>query len=128
MNVPTNGRQVLYYPQADSPTDRIFKQFDGPLQGKAATICHVHGPECVNLAVLDQNGNLHSRSSVKLYPDGSFVKQEERDRGGFAMWPERIHPTVLPPGTLRSDAFVHPPAHEQPEPGNADDGTPPDQR
>ena len=118
MNVPTNGRQVLYFPH-DGPTDRTLER----KQPKAATICHVHGPECVNLAVLDQNGNTHSRSSIKLYPEGSFVSHEERILGGFAMWPER---TVA---VLRGDAV--PKANrldEKPEPGNRDEGTPPDLR
>ena len=123
MNVPTNGRQVIYFPQADYPGDRIFLQYGGPCQPKAATICHVHGPECVNLAVLDQNGNHHSRASVKLYPDGSFVKEEERARGGFAMWPERPNPMVP-----AHEFIARPPAHEQAEPGSYDEGTPPDLR
>ena len=102
MNVPTNGRQVKYFPLKDHPGDRIFNQY-GPPQAKAATICHVHSQTCVNLAVLDQNGNLHSRSSVALVPDGSSASDELIKVGGFAMWPN-LNPPMTPA--------------EPPEPGN----------
>lgn len=48
MNLPTNGRQVRYFPLKDHPKDRIFHQYSGPPQAKAATICHVHGPACAS--------------------------------------------------------------------------------
>lgn len=115
MNVPTNGRQVKYFPLKEHPNDRIFYQYGVAMQtqAKAATICHVHGPTCVNLAVLDQNGNLHSRSSVPLVPDGESAPDELIKVGGFAMWPN-LNPPMAP--------------SEKPEPGNTDEGTPPDLR
>lgn len=109
MNVPTNGRQVKYFPLKEHPSDRIFSQY-GPPQAKAATICHVHGPACVNLSVIDQNGNHHSRSSVTLIQDGESATDDQIKVGGFAMWPN-LNPPRAP---------INPPAHEQPEPGNAD--------
>lgn len=89
MNLPTNGRQVWYCPLKEHPTDRIFEK----TQPKAATICHVHSRELVNLAVLDQNGNVHSRTSVKLIPSDAQVTSAMYDVGGFATWPPR--PEIL---------------------------------
>lgn len=88
MNVPTNGRIIHYFP---TPTQVDFDR----TQPKAAMIVHVHSPDLVNLTVFTQHGHTLAHKNVKLYPDGSFVKAEERAQGGFAMWPER-EPRMVP--------------------------------
>lgn len=60
---PTVGRIVHYFGVSDAPTPAGI----GPL---AAVITAVHGPNCVNLAVFDGNGHVHSRTSVTLVQPG----------------------------------------------------------
>lgn len=71
MQTPTISRHVWYWPSAndvnhlqDKPmTSYSDKQaFDG-------VVCHVWGPNCVNLRVTDHAGIEHIRTSVRLCED-----------------------------------------------------------
>lgn len=109
---PTNGRIVHYAPTA------YEVEFDRT-QPKAAIIVHVHGPELVNLSVFNQAGHSLAHPNVRLLPTG-VPSSEERARGGIAWWPEREGPPIR---ETVSEART-----EKPEPGNTDEGTPPDLR
>lgn len=61
---PELGRVVYYYPS--SQDDGIEGVGDMPL---AAVIVQVWDERCVNLAVFDRAGALHSRTSVICYPE-----------------------------------------------------------
>jgi hypothetical protein len=61
---PVTGRQVEYHPSVD-------EQVSWGEEPLAATICKVWSPRCVNLMVIDPNGNPLSRTSV------SFVNWQE---------------------------------------------------
>lgn len=74
---PTIGRKVWY-----TPTD-----FDGGLNSHSsqpfdATVVHVWDDRCVNLFVLDHNGQSATRSSVRLLQPGDEVPAG----GGYAQW------------------------------------------
>lgn len=84
---PTIGRRVWYVP---SEYDRGLGSI-APLSGVMvadgtqpcdAGICYVHGDRLVNLSVVDHNGSIHARTSVKLLQDGD----EPPEGGGYAMW------------------------------------------
>lgn len=69
---PTIGR-VVWFHEAFVP--------DQPQQPRAAIVCYVHGDNCVNLAVFDQNGVPSGHTSV-------FLRQEgvEAPNGPFCEW------------------------------------------
>lgn len=77
--IPTVGRVVWYYPGKDDDLQRFNTVSAGkPL---AAHVACVWSDTCVNLMVIDPNGNQTSRTSVYLYPgDG------ERPSSCFAEW------------------------------------------
>lgn len=59
---PTVGRVVWFWPNG-VPLAAV------DAQPHAALVTHVHGDECVNLAVFDANGNPYPRHSVMLHQD-----------------------------------------------------------
>lgn len=88
---PTIGRKVWYWP---SDYDKhlhldthpgflhtAIEAFDDK-QACDATVVYVHGDRCVNLQVVDHNGNVHKRCSVTLAQPGDAVP----DAGGYAEW------------------------------------------
>jgi hypothetical protein len=72
---PSVGRVVLYYPSKFGSDDEMAKIIYQPL---AAIICSVDSNSCVNLAVFDTNGTLHSRTSVFLLQDDDAVPAHGR--------------------------------------------------
>lgn len=76
MITPTIGRVVWFTP---STSDIALKATDQKL---AALVTYVWSDRCVNLAVFDANGGLHSRQSVYLIQD-----DESPNEGGYyAEW------------------------------------------
>lgn len=73
---PTVGRIVWYHPCASD--DFPGAHDTEPL---AAIVARVWSDTCVNLMVIDANGNTHSRTSILLVQDG-----EHRPDSGFAEW------------------------------------------
>jgi hypothetical protein len=73
--IPTIGRVVWYWP---SPADDLPRIGDQPL---AAHIAGIWSNTCVNLMVIDANGNTHSRTSVLLYQG-----EGERPAHCFCEW------------------------------------------
>lgn len=69
---PTVGRVVWFYKYVEG------QGFKGPLAGHVA---YVHSDMCVNLMVIDENGNPRSETSVPL-------EQEENDAhiGSYCTW------------------------------------------
>mgnify|MGYP001100203627 CR=1 FL=1 len=61
---PTVGRIVLFTPDKNDPLTRNGNE---PL---AAIVACVHSDSCVNLGVIDAQGNNVSRTSVPLIQDG----------------------------------------------------------
>ena len=76
---PTPGRVVWYYPSKDDP----LQSFSSVAAGKplAAHVAHVWSDTCINLMVIDPNGNPTSRTSVLLHQADS-----ERPNASFAEW------------------------------------------
>lgn len=72
---PTVGRIVWYYPFPGEPGPSAGGQ---PL---AAQIAHVWSDTCVNLMVVDANGNTYSKTSILLLQDGN-----PRPGLGFCEW------------------------------------------
>ena len=64
---PTPGRVVWYHPSA---SDNFADPHPDPC---AAIVARVWSDTCVNLCVIDANGNTHSRTSVLLVQDGNPV-------------------------------------------------------
>ena len=65
---PTNGRQVWYYPNG------TFLSVNGDRgQPLAATVVHVWNDNCVNLQVLDAEGEAHQVTSVRLLADDEKI-------------------------------------------------------
>lgn len=64
---PTVGRKVWYRP-SDYDRMNMAAINDQPLD---ATVVCVWSDQCVNLAIFDANGSLHSRTSVYLMQDGA---------------------------------------------------------
>lgn len=75
MITPTVGRMLHYYPNGH---EGFPCQVGRPL---AATIAHVWSDTCVNLNVLDANGNPHGRTSVYL-----AQPEAEVPAGGYCTW------------------------------------------
>lgn len=74
---PTNGRQVWYYPNG------TFLSVNGDRgQPLAATVVHVWSDNCVNLKVLDAEGQAHQVTSVRLLADG----EEAPSLGAYCDW------------------------------------------
>ena len=63
---PTVGRVVLFHQGMAG----IFPGSEGTL---AAIVTHVWSDACVNLCVIDANGNTYSRTSVPLIQDGDPI-------------------------------------------------------
>jgi hypothetical protein len=85
---PTAGQIVWYYPPYSDTLHKIF----GSVREKkplAALIAHVWSDTCVNLTVIDPNGNLTSRTSVLLHqgegqrPDPGFAEPRPMELGEF---------------------------------------------
>lgn len=84
---PTIGRRVWYWP---SPQDRGETEYPprslilhaDQSQPCDAGICYVWGDRTVNLTVADQNGVMHSRTSVQLLQEGD----PRPEHGGFCEW------------------------------------------
>lgn len=88
---PTIGRKVWYWPSdydkhlhLDIPPGYLhtaIEAFD-PQQACDATVVYVLSDRCVNLQVVDHNGNVHKRYSVTLAQPGDEVPAG----GGYAEW------------------------------------------
>jgi len=74
---PTPGRVVWYMPGAERAA------LGGGDDVLAAIVAYVHTDRLVNLAVFDVNGNVHSRTSVKLLQDD---EQEDYLGQPHAVW------------------------------------------
>jgi hypothetical protein len=61
---PSNGRVVLFTPAADFAG--VQHDRSKPL---AAHVCHVWADRCVNLMVIDSNGDRYAQTSVLLLQD-----------------------------------------------------------
>lgn len=61
MIVPTPGRVVWYHPKEAEPG---YNATPVPL---AATVAYAHSDTCVNLAIIDREGNPFQRTSVLLW-------------------------------------------------------------
>jgi len=72
---PTPGRVVWYHPRG---TDGLIHEAGTPL---AAHIARVWSDTCVNLMVIDANGDPHSKTSVLLHQEGN-----PRPDAGYAEW------------------------------------------
>lgn len=77
---PTIGRRVWYWPYKNAAQGG-FAYFDSN-QPLDAGICYVWGDRTVNLTVADQNGVMHSRTSVQLLQDDD----PRPEHGGFCEW------------------------------------------
>jgi hypothetical protein len=77
---PTAGRVVWFTPST-VVNDPFFVMID-PTKPCAATVAYVWGDRMVNLAVFDQNGNLHPRTSVPLLQDDD----RKPETGYFCSW------------------------------------------
>ncbi|MCK1742203.1 hypothetical protein IVA80_15365 [Bradyrhizobium sp. 139] len=75
---PTVGRVVYYWPDTQQDLAALAGQ---PL---AAHISAVWSDVCVNLMVIDANGNSHSRTSVLFYQEGAMDRPAETF--AFAEW------------------------------------------
>jgi hypothetical protein len=74
---PTVGRVVLYHKDKEHD-GRIAGGIDGTL---AAIVCHVWSDRCVNLAVLDAEGQFFGRTSVTFWQGDT-----ERPEGRYCEW------------------------------------------
>ena len=72
MILPTVGRVVWFYKYSQGQGHK------GPL---AAHVAHVHGDDCVNLMVIDQNGSPRSETSVKLVQE-----DDEAPTNDYCTW------------------------------------------
>lgn len=85
---PSPGRVVWYYPSKDD----ALQSFTSVAAGKplAALVAHVWSDTCINLMVIDPNGNTTPRTSVLLYqgdterPDASFAEWMPYQKGQAA--------------------------------------------
>jgi hypothetical protein len=75
---PTIGRVVWFHPGA---WDHVNLTRPDPSQPLAALVVYVWSDRMVNLAVFDQNGIAHGRTSVPLVQEGDMVPAEF-----FAEW------------------------------------------
>ena len=103
MPLPTIGRQVWYRPHS-------YERLHDHTQPFAATVVHVWSDECVNLAVLNENGTpLHGKTSVHLCPENvpaqpgqcewmpSQIAAAKKDAVGSVTYPDGTTVTgVLP--------------------------------
>lgn len=65
---PTVGRKVWYRPSEHDAKLGMVVSTSGN-QPLDATVVYVHSDTCINLAILDHNGNPHARTSVILMQD-----------------------------------------------------------
>lgn len=72
---PTIGRVVWFWPGDVMMSPKHFAYHDKK-QPCSAQVVYVWSDTCVNLQVLDQNGNAHSFSSVPLIQPGSSAPQD----------------------------------------------------
>lgn len=85
---PTPGRVVWYYPSKDD----ALQSFSSVAAGKplAAIVAHVWSDTCINLMVIDPNGNPAPRASVLLLqgdgdrPDHNFAEWMPYQKGQAA--------------------------------------------
>ena len=79
--VPTPGRVVWFYPHESD----ALSQFGSVREKKplAAHIAHVWSDTCVNLMVIDPNGNPTNRTSVYLIPSDST---SDTPGSSYAAW------------------------------------------
>jgi hypothetical protein len=77
---PTIGRRVWYWPHINAATGGfVYSDVSQPLD---AGIAYVHSDRLINISVADQNGVMHSRTSVPLVQEGD----KRPDGGGFCEW------------------------------------------
>jgi hypothetical protein len=77
----TIGRVLVFH----QGTAGIFPGSDAP---RAAIVAQVHGPKCVNLCVIDANGNTHARTSVPFVAEGETPPA----CGFYCEWPTQSTP------------------------------------
>jgi hypothetical protein len=70
---PTIGRQVWFWP--------LKRLIEPPTQPLAATVCFVHNDRCVNLQLIDHNGNAIPALSVVLRQP-----EDERPEYAYCEW------------------------------------------
>ena len=77
---PTIGRRVWYWPNTNSAAGGfVYSDASQPLD---AGIAYVHNDRLINISVADQNGVMHSRTSVQLAQEGD----DRPVNGGFCEW------------------------------------------
>jgi len=85
MITPTIGRRVWYHPSAfdvDQQNNSNYLVASDPTQPLDAGIAYVWNDRMVNLTVADQNGNMRSRTSVRLLQDDEQPNEGE----AYAQW------------------------------------------
>lgn len=80
---PTVGRRLWYFASNYDVSSHIdpltIADRSQPLD---AGIAYVHSDRLINISVTDQNGVIHSRTSVTLYQDGEFLPVD----GNYCVW------------------------------------------
>lgn len=79
---PTVGRVVWYWPSEDCKKDMPGMVQADPKQPMAATVAFVLDDRCVNLAVIDHNGQPFQRRFVTLLQGGEVPPAN----GSYAQW------------------------------------------
>lgn len=77
---PTIGRRVWFWPPKDSQEAKFA--YSDQSQPCDAGIAYVWGDRMVNLTVADQNGAMHSRTSITLVQPGDPVPEY----GNYCEW------------------------------------------
>lgn len=77
---PTIGRRLWYWPPKNC-VQGGFAYRDGA-QPLDAGIAYVHSDRLINISVADQDGFIHSRTSVQLCQEGD----ERPANGGYCEW------------------------------------------
>lgn len=77
---PTIGRRVWYWPSVNTGNTG-FAHYDSK-QPLDAGVAYVHSDRMINISVADQNGVMHSRTSVPLLAEGD----QRPEYGGFCEW------------------------------------------
>lgn len=80
MPKPTIGRRVWFWPFTNGASSGFT--YHDARQPLDAGIAYVHSDTMINISVADQNGVMHSRTSVPLLAEGD----QRPEYGGFCEW------------------------------------------